>query len=1007
MTAEDSLKRIKEMEESQRLLEEDIRVNVQFDEIDRVTKGLEKSTQILLDFGMNMSNIDASNLSKAFNEAFEKASKARGVSSDFGSSLASSFKKGSQWVNDTSLKLYTLASISLSDLKKSVVADFQACADGAQRIQDEVNRLASMSPTELTVTLAKGFMHGALKAKALGVEVKNFLASAPSKFADGLSNGLTNSVNLLRELGVQARDVAASGIAHTFVGLGKGLIAGVNGMNQLGQGALDFISTGINSAVGGLANGITAGVKAMGQLGQGALDLVCSGANEFGNQLAEGLAVGSDAMVNLCKQAASFASTSIANVGNKLSNGLKIATNWITQIDQKTIQFGKKIFAIGKAKISQGFAKMGAIVNKVKASVSKLGKASKNAGRLEKLSDFFKLRDIAEAIKTKLDMAKAKQAELKNKATQTAAAMSKVKANASGIDEPLNRAKISLQDLKNLASNFGSVKEDLKKVFDLADSITQNKSQLNAMNDGLYSTEELQNCIYQAAQRSRSSYGELSSQVVDLSSASKGIFANNGETVAFAELMNKSFAIGKLNAEDQASAMSQVTQSMNDGVVSGEAMKSILSGAPALADTLASKYGASNEELMRMAEAGEICAGALKNSMFASADATNEQFTQIPMTFQELWTMILEGLMQTFRPIIEFIAGAATWIATNWSALQPVIFGLAAAVGIFAMMLGIKAIAAKIATLAHNGLIKSLLASPLMWIALIIGVVIGFIYKWVQSVGGLKVAWLIVMDKLKTTWANFVAKFKEIGHKLMQFFLNIKLGWLRFRNAIVGFVLDMGVNVLTGIENMINGAIRLINKFISVLNGIEGVSIEPISEVTFAAEAAAAAELKKQAMADEVTELENQINDADRAFRLQQRLDKAKAINESFERQKEIEDAKAVSEGNAKVPVTNSIEKKPKKEEESSGGGMARNTAETAANTEAMKNSMDTAVEELAYLRDLAEQEAINRFTTAEIKIDMTNNNNIGSDMDIDGIVEQLEDKLGSAMLSAAEGVPA
>lgn len=60
--------------------------------------------------------------------------------------------------------------------------------------------------------------------------------------------------------------------------------------------------------------------------------------------------------------------------------------------------------------------------------------------------------------------------------------------------------------------------------------------------------------------------------------------------------------------------------------------------------------------------------------------------------------------------------------------------------------------------------------------------------------------------------------------------------------------------------------------------------------------------------------------------------------------------------------------------------------------------------EELAYLRDIAEQEAINRFTTAEIKVDFTSHNTISSDADVDGVMEQFERELSEAVETAAEG---
>ena len=81
------------------------------------------------------------------------------------------------------------------------------------------------------------------------------------------------------------------------------------------------------------------------------------------------------------------------------------------------------------------------------------------------------------------------------------------------------------------------------------------------------------------------------------------------------------------------------------------------------------------------------------------------------------------------------------------------------------------------------------------------------------------------------------------------------------------------------------------------------------------------------------------------------------------------------------------------------------NTASTAANTAAMRDSMDTLTDSLEYMIDIAEREAINRYTTAEIHVDMTNNNNISGTNDIDGIVDALSEKVYEAMLVSAEGV--
>ena len=81
------------------------------------------------------------------------------------------------------------------------------------------------------------------------------------------------------------------------------------------------------------------------------------------------------------------------------------------------------------------------------------------------------------------------------------------------------------------------------------------------------------------------------------------------------------------------------------------------------------------------------------------------------------------------------------------------------------------------------------------------------------------------------------------------------------------------------------------------------------------------------------------------------------------------------------------------------------NTGKIADNTEKIADGMDITDDELKYLRDLAEQEAINRFTTAEIKLEITNNNNISKDTDLDGVIDYMASQLEEKMNIAAEGV--
>lgn len=76
-----------------------------------------------------------------------------------------------------------------------------------------------------------------------------------------------------------------------------------------------------------------------------------------------------------------------------------------------------------------------------------------------------------------------------------------------------------------------------------------------------------------------------------------------------------------------------------------------------------------------------------------------------------------------------------------------------------------------------------------------------------------------------------------------------------------------------------------------------------------------------------------------------------------------------------------------------------------ADGTDKITDKLDITEEDLKYLRDIAEQETINRFTTAEIHIEQTNNNTINSDMDLDGVVDGLTDAMDEAVEILSEGV--
>lgn len=399
----------------------------------------------------------------------------------------------------------------------------------------------------------------------------------------------------------------------------------------------------------------------------------------------------------------------------------------------------------------------------------------------------------------------------------------------------------------------------VKNIMAAADQQSTLNARLSMMTDSLEESAALQDRIYQAAQRSRGSYNNTADMVGKFGTLAPDAFNNNAEIVDFAEQINKHIALSGASGSAADGAILQLTQALGSGVLRGEELNSVLEQTPTIAQAIAEYMGMSVGEMRELASDGAITADVVKNALLATAEETNARFEQMPMTFAQLWTSGLNAVQQAAMPVLQAIAKGATMIRDNWSTIAPVLAGVAAAAGVVAIALAAQAAATWIAKAANDGLVASLLANPLTWIAVLIGVVVAAIVRWIQSVGGISVAWLIAKNYILSAWSAI-----QIGTMTAVFAVQNWLDSMNLKFRTVGVsvanaVGDMKVNVLNLIQGMVNGAIDLLNRFISSVNKIPGVAIDLVDKVSFAASAAAENEAAKSARASELKSLQAQV----------------------------------------------------------------------------------------------------------------------------------------------------
>ena len=203
-----------------------------------------------------------------------------------------------------------------------------------------------------------------------------------------------------------------------------------------------------------------------------------------------------------------------------------------------------------------------------------------------------------------------------------------------------------------------AVTRALRALFGASDTFSSIQARLNLINDGSQTTAQLNEKIYRTAQRSRAEYTAMASSVAKLNMLTNGVFKNNDESIRFLELVNKSFTIAGASAEEQKSAMLQLTQAMASGRLQGDELRSISENSPMILQAIEKYAGISRAELRKMAAQGKITSELIKNSIFAAANDIESKFSQVPMTIGQAWTTFINYLQMRLQPVFAMIQNA-------------------------------------------------------------------------------------------------------------------------------------------------------------------------------------------------------------------------------------------------------------------------------------------------------------------------------------------------------------
>lgn len=562
--------------------------------------------------------------------------------------------------------------------------------------------------------------------------------------------------------------------------------------------------------------------------------------------------------------------------------------------------------------------------------------------------------------------------------------------------------------------------QGLQQLAGVSDSLVQTKARLNLVNDGLQTTDELFNQVYASAQRSRAPVMSTADIVAKLGQRAGDVFNNNQETIAFAENLSKMFVIAGASQEEMASASLQLTQALGSGVLRGEELNAVFESAPNVIQTIANYMGVPIGQIRTLASEGKITGEIVKNAMLGATNEINRQFAEMPMTWGQVWTIAMNKLTMATQPLLL----AINWLAQNWAVLEPIVIAGATALGLYVAALlvyktyaGISAaltaisavsmsgysISTFMATAAQSGFNAALMSCPITWIIVGIIAIVALIYAFASAIAqGTGVA---------TTGFGVICGAINV---VIQFFYNLFLVVANIFAGIGGACMALGYNIVAAFNNAI-ASVK------SVFYSLLSVAMSVISKI--------AAALSKLPFIEFDAEGLGAAADNYAAKAASSKADKMayKSIGGAFSEGFHSNDAfskgwagsafkAGASWGDSKIAgLSNMFGGKTGKSFDMKDFKMPGNLADNMNNLGklggmaddlgSIKDSVAISQEDLKYLRDIAEREVVNRFTTAEIKVEMNNNNNISGENDIDGIIDKLATGVDEAMQKAAEGV--
>ena len=666
--------------------------------------------------------------------------------------------------------------------------------------------------------------------------------------------------------------------------------------------------------------------------------------------------------------------------------------------------------------------------------------------------------------------------------------------------------------LKKIAATYLTF-QTVKTGLGAATTITSAENRLNSLEGGSpEATAKAMDKIYSAAQRSRTAYGDMLSNVSKTMTLAGDSFKGDiDNAIRFQEIMAKSYALGGASSTEASTSMYQLVQALGSGVLQGDELRSVREGAP-LAYKQIEKFAQgvynTEESLKDLASQGKITSDMVVSAIMGMGDTVDKQFENTQMTFSQAWDNMKTTALRAFQPVLQkltdilnsdvgqrIISGITTaiivcanavswlldifvtffnWCVENWSWLKYVVLGVISALiaawviytGItiaqalirFAMwaveywwilliVAAVGLLVAGIVWLANTTASGAeFICTALMWIAIVV-VAVGTVIALVTGNIVVLVIGLILaaIALIVTCLANWGEEIMGIIYTVGAFIYNLVVGLINGILQTVFHLVEPIASIVEWIYNAFNGGFNgiggacanLVGQMISWFLSL-GKVVTKIVDAIFGTDWTSGLNaLQDKVLAwgknEDALTIDRDITVQKIAGKFGVDLPDRIAYGDAYAKGAEVGrgiENKIESIGSSlKNGISNfgNLDKLTGKDlgkftatdgylanglpnvndpaYDVSGAWKEPDVDDLLNGVDSINDNMSLADDDLEYLRKIAEMEWRNEFTTAEIRVDMTNNNTVNGERDLDGIVSYLADTLREEMTNVAYGV--